>query len=251
MPFSRFPRRNAAPGLVDRAGWRRHSIELALYPAAYLLYLLVRELAVGGETAALSNAAAIVALEQSLGLFIEPAMQQGLMDSARPLLILLNWVYILTYWPVILAVALIFYCVRRRAYYYYRRVLVVNLLMALAVFALWPAAPPFQTPYLVDTIQAYGPAFYGGPAMAAFYNTNAAMPSLHFSWTCILGTLFLRELPSPFRYVGLAYPLLTLAAILGTGNHFVLDAAAGAALAGLAFAVVAAAGRIGGFLRRD
>ena len=225
-------------------GRRRPALELALYPAAYLLYLLIRELAVGGEPAALANAAALIALEQSLGLFIEPAMQRWLIDHARPLLLLLNWVYILTYWPVILAAALACYRLRRPAYYHYRSVLVVNLLLALAVFALWPTAPPFKTPYLVDTIQAYGPAFYGGTAMAAFYNTNAAMPSLHFSWTCILGTLFLRELPAPYRYLGLAYPLLTLAAILVTGNHFILDAAAGAALAGVAFAVVAAAGRI-------
>ena len=225
-------------------GWRRPAAELALYPAAYLLYLLIRELAVGGEPAALANAAALIALEQSLGLFLEPAMQRWAVDHARPLLLLLNWVYILTYWPVILAAALACYRLRRPAYYHYRSVLVVNLLMALAVFALWPTAPPFKTPYLVDTIQTYGPAFYGGTAMAAFYNTNAAMPSLHFSWTCILGTLFLRELPSPFRYLGLAYPLLTLAAILVTGNHFILDAAAGAALAGIAFALVSAAGRL-------
>lgn len=229
---------------VALTGWRRHLLEFALYPAAYLLYLLSRELAVGGERAALDNAAALIAWEQSLGLFVEPAMQRWVVDYARPLAVALNWVYILTYWPVILAAALVCYLVRRPVYYYYRNVLVVNLAMALVVFALLPVAPPFKTPGLVDTIQVYGPAFYGGPGMAAFYNTNAALPSLHFSWTCVLGTLFVRELPGRWKALGGAYPLLTFCAIVITGNHFVLDAVAGAVLAGAAFGVVTGAGRV-------
>ena len=228
----------------NQDGWRRHLLELAIYPAAYLVYLLSRELAVGGERAALDNAAALMDLERSLGLLVEPAMQRWVVEYARPLAIALNWVYILTYWPVILAAALVCYIVRRRVYCYYRNVLVVNLAMALAVFALLPVAPPFKTPLLVDTIQVYGPAFYGGPGMAAFYNTNAALPSLHFSWTCVLGTLFARELPGGWKALGAAYPALTFCAIVITGNHFVLDAAAGAALAGAAFGVVAGVERV-------
>ena len=220
------------------AGGRRHLLELALYPAAYLLYLLSRELTVGGERAALDNAAALIALERDLGLFVEPAMQRWVIDYARPLAVALNWVYILTYWPIILMAAFVCYRIRRPAYYYYRNVLVASLLPALAIFALFPVAPPFKSPYLVDTIQVYGPAFYGGPGMAVFYNTNAALPSLHFSWTCVLGALFLRELPGGFKALGVAYPVLTFAAIVITGNHFVVDAVAGAVLAGAAFGVV-------------
>ena len=64
------------------------------------------------------------------------------------------------------------------------------------------------------------------------------MPSLHFSWTVILGVLFWRSFPSPYRMIGLLYPLLTFLAITLTGNHFILDAVAGGALAILSFAVV-------------
>lgn len=219
-------------------GGRGQLAELAIYPAAYLLYLLSRELAVGGERAALDNAAALIALERSLGLFVEPAMQRWVIDYARLLAVALNWVYILTYWPIILTAALVCYRIRRPVYYYYRNVLVASLLPALAIFALFPVAPPFKTPYLVDTIQVYGPAFYGGPGMAVFYNTNAALPSLHFSWTCVLGTLFLRELPGGWKALGAAYPALTFCAIIITGNHFVVDAVAGAVSAGAAFGVV-------------
>ena len=168
-------------------------------------------------------------------LFHEPAWQQWSIANIPPLVVLLNWVYIITYWPIILTVALLLYLTRRRAYGYYRNLIVAHLALALVIFALFPLAPPFKTPWLVDTIQTYGPAFYGSPAMAGLYNTNAAMPSLHFSWTCIFGALFLRELKGWFKALGLAYPLLTLAAIIITGNHFILDALVGAALIGPAY----------------
>ena len=76
--------------------------------------------------------------------------------------------------------------------------------------------------------------------MSVFYNTNAAMPSLHFSWTCILAWLVVKELRGWYRYLGIGYPLLTLAAIVITGNHFLLDAVVGLALIGVS------AGRTGG-----
>lgn len=80
--------------------------------------------------------------------------------------------------------------------------------------------------------------YYGSPEIAGFYNTNAAMPSLHFSWTCIFGALFLGELKGWFKLLGLTYPLLTLCAIIITGNHSILDAVVGAALIGPAYGVV-------------
>ena len=90
----------------------------------------------------------------------------------------------------------------------------------------------------MDTIQAFGPAFYGSETMAAYYNTSAAMPSLHFSWTVILGVYCWRTLPGGFKAVGLLYPVMTFFAITVTGNHFMLDAVAGGALAGLSFGLV-------------
>jgi hypothetical protein len=74
--------------------------------------------------------------------------------------------------------------------------------------------------------------------MASYYNISAAMPSLHFSWTVILGVLFWRSFPGCGRYLGLLYPVLTFFAITLTGNHFILDAMAGGVLAGLSFGAV-------------
>ena len=98
-------------------------------------------------------------------------------------------------------------------------------------------AEHFQHP-ASNTIQALGPAFYGSSEMAHLYNSHAAMPSLHFSWTVILGVLFVRTFRGWFKALGLLYPVLTFFAITLTGNHFILDAVAGGLLAVAAFAVM-------------
>ncbi|MYC29217.1 MAG: inositol phosphorylceramide synthase [Chloroflexi bacterium] len=217
--------------------WRNHAAELSLFAGCYLLYLFLRGLIFEGDAQALANAERVIALETSLGIFFEEPLQQWCVTFAKPVVLLLNLVYIVTYWPVILGAALLLYLNRHSLYNGYRNLIVAHLLLALAIFTLFPLAPPFKTGLLADTIQLYGPSFYGSPEMASFYNTNAAMPSLHFSWTCILAWLFLREVKGWYRYLGIAYPLLTLAAILVTGNHFLLDAAVGAALIPLAYLV--------------
>ena len=131
-------------------------------------------------------------------------------------------------------------CANRREYYYYRTVVLLDLIVALAAFALFPVASPFAIPTveLTDTIQAFGPALYGSETMSIFYNTSAAMPSLHFSWTVILGVYWFRNLPGPFKAAGVVYPVLTFFAITVTGNHFILDAIVGGVLAGFCFGIV-------------
>ena len=234
---SQFTRALPAPAY---GRWLTHLRELGLYVGLYLLYLLLRGLALGGEEGASSNAQHIIDLESSAGMFAEPTIQGWTLANAPALVVFLNWVYIITYWPVIVVVALALYLTRRRTYYRYRNLMVAHLGMALVLFALFPLAPPFKTGFLLDTIQTYGPALYGSPAMAIFYNTNAAMPSLHFSWTCIFAWLFVREVRGWYRYLGVGYPLLTLASIIVTGNHYFLDALVGALLIPLACGIIAA-----------
>lgn len=234
-----------------RNRWHGHARELALYLGLYLLYLLLRDLVFDGDAPALANAESIIALESSLGIFVEPVVQEWALSNAEPLVVALNWTYIVTYWPVILGVALFLFLTRRSTYQRYRNLIVLQLVLSLLVFTLFPLAPPFKTVYLLDTIQALGPAFYGSEAMSVLYNTNAAMPSLHFSWTCILAWLFVKELRGWYRYLWIAYPLLTLAAIVVTGNHFLLDAVVGMVLIGVAQAVLSSAVKLQGRLRKD
>lgn len=206
----------------------------------YFLYLLTRGLVFSQlDEAALQNAERIIALEKTLAVFWEPDWQAWVLGHVRYLAVALNWVYIITYWPIVLGIGLAVYISHRPRFYYYRSVIVVSLAVSLLAFTLFPVASPFKfTVYFVDTIQAYGPSWYASPGMAVYYNTNAAMPSLHFCWTVVLGVLFFRHLKGWLKLLGLVYPVLTFLAITITGNHFILDAIAGGLLAGLAFAVV-------------
>lgn len=215
--------------------------EIALYIGAYMVYLVTRGL-VHDDTRAvgLVNGERVVSLQRDLGFLWEPGWQSWALENVKALVVAMNWVYIITYWPVILLVAFILFIKNRSHYNFYRTVVFVNLAGALLTFMIFPVASPFAIPSieLVDAIQEFGPKFYGSEGMATYYNVSAAMPSLHFSWTVILGVLFWRSFPGPYRMIGLLYPLLTFSAITLTGNHFILDAAAGGALAVLSFAVV-------------
>ena len=222
---------------------RRALAEIALYVGAYLAYVFSR--GIGYENVrevAIANGGRIAELQGSLGFLWEPAWQAWAIEHIRAIVVFLNWAYILTYWPVILGLAIVLFLRNRRQYYYFRTVVLLDLVAALLAFMLFPVASPFAIPGvgLVDTIQAFGPTFYGTETMAAFYNTSAAMPSLHFSWTVILGVYCWKTLPGWFKSVGLVYPVLTFFAIVLTGNHFILDAIVGGVLAGLCFGLVEA-----------
>ena len=222
---------------------RRGLGEVALYVGCYLVYVFSRGAVYENlREVGIVNGARIVDLQQTLGFLWEPALQAWAVEHARALVVVLNYTYILTYWPVILGLAVLLYLRNRRLYYYFRTVVLLDLIVALLVFALFPVASPFAIPGagLVDTIQAYGPGFYGNDSMSLFYNTSAAMPSLHFSWTVILGVYLWRSLPGGFKAAGLVYPVMTLFAITVTGNHFLLDAIVGGVLAGLCFGLVEA-----------
>ena len=220
--------------------WKYHLMELGLIVGFYLVYLLTRGVIFSDDSSAgLANAGRVISAEQALGFFWEPAWQSWILANVEALAAILNWTYIFTYWPIIMVVGLALYVGNRAKYYYYRTVVAINLVFALLIFMVFPVTSPFNvTAYFVNTIQQLGPMFYGSPEMASFYNTDAAMPSLHFSWTVILGVLFVRSFKGWFKVIGVAYPLITFLAITITGNHFILDAAAGGLLAIAAFAVM-------------
>lgn len=216
-------------------------IEIALYIGAYLVYLATKGLVhTDFQAVGLDNGDKLVSLQRDLGFLWEPGWQSWAVENAKALVVTMNWVYIITYWPVIMVVALVLFIKNRQDYYFYRTVVFVNLAGALLIFMFFPVASPFAMPGvdLLNTIQEYGPTFYGSEDMTSFYNISAAMPSLHFSWTVILGVVFWRFLRGPYRALALLYPVLTLAAIVLTGNHFILDAVAGGALAAWAFVIV-------------
>ena len=76
------------------------------------------------------------------------------------------------------------------------------------------------------------------------YNPYAAMPSMHVGWSLIVAAGAFRAVRSPWlRGAAVAHPLLMTAATVATGNHYVLDCAAGAAIGLVAVLAAGSAAR--------
>ncbi|KAH7008502.1 PAP2 superfamily-domain-containing protein [Ilyonectria destructans] len=140
-----------------------------------------------------------------------------------------------------------------------RRTMATCNLIAFIVFTLWPCMPPrllsdpnYEGP---DAAEAKSFGFvdtvHSGTGESSVWTTNkfcnqyAAMPSLHFGYSLLVGltvaTLPINGLrPNSWKRItivalGLSYPALILTAIVATANHFILDAVAGAMVCGLAW----------------
>ncbi|NEE31001.1 inositol phosphorylceramide synthase, partial [Streptomyces sp. SID7982] len=130
---------------------------------------------------------------------------------------------------------------RRPAHYVRsRRVLAALTGAALVLHLLFPLAPPRMLPAagLVDTGQVYGPTVYGQtPATDTMANQFAAMPSLHVGWAVMVALGLIAATRSRWRLLWLLHPAITLFVVVGTANHYWLDAIVVVALLAVALAV--------------
>ena len=232
-PPWRLPRAPDLSGAL--AAVRAPTREVGIVLGAYGLYLLVpRVLFAALRDGAATNAQRVIDLSAQFGIGWEAAWQGWAVDAGVPVIMAFNWYYLLAFWPTMAPVAILMYLRHRDLYVYYRNLLVISLGLAVCVFALFPVAPP-RMMGLTDTIQAYyGLPYYGGAEMDLVYNSLAAMPSMHFAWTFLFGTLFFRLGPLWLKAVGVLYPAVHFFSIVMTGNHYVLDALGGLAVGLLA-----------------
>jgi hypothetical protein len=113
-----------------------------------------------------------------------------------------------------------------------RTALVASTALALAVYVLYPAAPPRLAGLgFGDTVSQHTRVNLSSDLLGALYNPFAAVPSLHFGYALLIGVAIASlARRRSVRIAGAAYPALMLFVIVATGNHFVFDAAAGAAV---------------------
>ena len=219
-------------------GWPKHIREIVVIAGAYFFYMLVRRFMIPNlESVAFENAVKVTSLESAWGFFLEPKWQSWLIENSKALVIFLNWAYIVTFAPIILVTAVLVYMKDWPRYIYYRNVILMSFVFALLLFAFFPLAPPRFLPEhgFVDTLRWVGgpTSWYGGTDMAAaiYYNVFAAMPSLHFGWSLLFGVLYFKMGPAWLKICGILYPTITLFAITLTGNHYIVDAIGGGAVA--------------------
>ncbi|KAK6856458.1 hypothetical protein PG995_006645 [Apiospora arundinis] len=238
----------------------------------------------------------VVHLEQQLGIFLEPAIQKMFLPHTT-LMPWINRLYSFIHIPatIFFLVCLYYYCIVRNRvnerqdgkdvgqtagspagaplFQARRRTMAMCNLIAFFIFTLWPCMPPRllsdpnaqgpdavegRTYGFVDTVHgADGDASYW--TQNKFCNQYAAMPSLHFGYSLMIGltvgtmplsprhrlsrTLTISNmrfrLPSTPRLLcllfGFFYPFIILVAIVSTANHFILDAVAGAMVCAIAW----------------
>jgi hypothetical protein len=214
---------------VKRFSLRR---EVTLGLAVYALYLVVARLVLrrDGRARARRNAERIVALEGRMGMHVEPAVQRTLLRYPR-LVHGLNVGYGL--FNVTLTVGWLVLLYRRRdnGYHRFRRTCLLTHVGAQPAFYLLPTAPPRVLDGFVDTLSELSGLDLEHPLLVRFYNPVAAMPSLHVAFAVVTGAEIAERTDSLLvKSAARAYGPLVATVVAGTGNHYVLDAIAGAAL---------------------
>jgi hypothetical protein len=208
---------------------------VAIGLGVYALYLLGSRLKRNERARldAVKNAERIVKLERTLGIHVEPALQQLLLPKRR-LVAVLNVAYVTL--NVGLTVGWLMLLFRRRDpdYHRLRRAAVLTTLGAQPVFVLFPCAPPRSLDHFVDTIADVSGFDLDSGLVAQLYDPLAAMPSIHVAYAVVTAAGIRQTARSPaLRALAPAYPPAVAFIVFATANHYVLDAVAGAALAGL------------------
>ena len=214
--------------------WRRVTRELGLLAMLAIVYEEIAAHLVQAGSVAASNALLVVGAERSLALVDERAVQAVFVHNDT-ITDAFNAYYGGTHF-LVPAVALGWLLWRHPGQYgRARTALVVITLAAVVCFWLFPVAPPRLLPAhfgIVDMLRAPdGSGHIESSLITTAGDRYASMPSVHVAWAvwCALA-LWPVVRPRILRALLVAYPLMTVLVVVVTGNHYFLDAIAGAAL---------------------
>jgi membrane-associated phospholipid phosphatase len=219
---------------------RRGVFEFTLVIILFLAYFTTRGLVSGRAADAFQNAYQLMQLQHWLGISWELSMQAWIMQYDS-LIWAMNAIYVYTHMPALILFAIWVFIWHHDRYPEVRNIFLGMLAVGLTVYTLIPLAPPrfFTASGFVDTLAEYGSIDYHSDGIAVLYNPYAAMPSLHVGFAVFVG-IGLIAIGGRWRHwiLGIVFPVLMSLAVVSTGNHFILDVVAGAALAFAAWYLV-------------
>jgi hypothetical protein len=216
--------------------------ELPLIVLVYACYSAGRLLARGDVTSAVDHGLTILRVEKVLHLNAEHPLNRLFTRESWIGVPADFWYASLHY---LVTPAILIWLFRSRAAHYRRARtwLMTSTFIGLIGFTLLPTCPPRLLSAghgFVDTMAQYSSyGWWGGEAsaprgMGGMTNQYAAMPSLHVGWALWCGVMLWRHGGTrTMKVLGVAYPLLTTIVVMGTANHYFLDAVAGAAAMGV------------------
>ena len=221
-------------------------VEVGLTLAFYVIYSAIRNqfgsaLGESVKQESFRNAERIIDLEQAMGLYFEEWVHNTF----------LGWDWFIVFWNVFYgtfhfavtlgAMVLLFLRYPRR-YTFMRSTLAATTSVALVGFAFFPLMPPRLLSNCesrfgacepghdyVDTLVDPGGLWsFESGTMESISNQYAAMPSLHVAWAIWCTVALYPVLQRRWaRWAIVAYPVLTLFAIVVTANHYWIDAVGG------------------------
>ena len=214
--------------------------EVALTLLGYWLYGLVRNAVPEQATLAERHGRAIQHLTEWLHLNFE--LSVNIWVAAHDAVAqVMDYYYATLHFIVTIAVLVWLFVARKRIYRGARTALYATTIIALVGFYTFPLAPPRLLPqygYIDTLVKFHTWGSLADPKLAERSNQFAAMPSLHIAWALWCGiTIFVVSRVTWLRILGLLYPLGTLMVIVGTANHFVLDAVGGAAVLAIGYGI--------------
>ena len=162
-------------------------VELAALAVLYGAYELVRGFGTEDWVAARAHTADIVGLERHLNLFVEQDVQDlaGLFPGVPALLGLL---YVALHFAGTAGVLIWVHRRHPHAFPFLRTTLIVSTAIALAGYVLYPAAPPrLANLGFADTVTTHTGLNLSSDLLGSLYNPIAAVPSLHFGYSLIVG----------------------------------------------------------------
>jgi len=223
--------------VVRRARSARGIQEIALLASLWVVYSVSRLVAVDDLVVARGRAADILHLEQVMHLDVESWLNQAL-TPITPVAVSMSFWYATLHYLVTPAVLAFLYVRHRADYPRARNAIVLGSAIGLVCYLLIPTAPPRLMPgagYLDALARTADVGWWGGDASAPaglghITNELAAMPSLHVGWTVWVAWAVWRRTNLVGRILACAYVVGTTFVVVATGNHWILDAVAGAAV---------------------
>ena len=240
-------------GAPPKLRWWKEVLTAAVFYAIYSVIRNMQGSATVSAAHAFRNARQVIDLERFLGLYHEQGIQ-ALFLGSEILMSVWNILYGTLHFVVTILVLVVLFRRFPSRYPKWRNTLAATTGLALIGFAFYPLMPPRLLPSsygFVDSLKVFGsPWSFDSTAMHKISNQYAAMPSLHFAWSLWCACALAPALGKGWAKRAIVlYPIVTLAAIVITANHFVIDAVAGAAVLGLGWALGTAASD--GRLRRN
>jgi membrane-associated phospholipid phosphatase len=236
-----------SPATIQRRllpnGWRDLGRQLLIWFGFLFAYQVARGLADRGPAVPFQNGWRVIALEQRVLHRLPELTLQRLVDSSGWLTTAAAWTYWNSEFAVVGLTLLWVYLRRNQHFVRFRNTLLLTNLLGLVGYVAWPTAPPrmFVTAGFHDTLASLS----HGSGLALLADPYAAMPSLHAADALIVAVMLARACRrwwSQLLWAG--WPVWVWIDVVATGNHFLLDVAAGIGVALIALLICAAPTRL-------